>query len=180
MSEPFLPIERPERPLIGGPATPIDGGVFKREGQPGIVVDKKYFEGRSWFDGKSGDDILVASINRDMLRMVSYVADKQMPINMEHFDYVMKNKAVGYNRVALSEFVSQKDENGVEIGGGSPDTKALYTAFLLERKVKSDPDRKVWIEKSADDGHAIVVYEGKSGNYKLDPTNGEKDFVKQA
>jgi len=54
----------------------------------------------------------------------------------------------------------------------------LYTAFLIEKKVKSDTDRKVWIEKDKDDGHAIVNYEGRSGSYRFDPTKGETNFSK--
>jgi hypothetical protein len=45
-------------------------------------------------------------------------------------------------------------------------------------RIKNDPVRKVWIDKDDTDGHAIVVYNGKSGEYRFDPSKGTK-FEKQ-
>jgi len=166
--------EKSGRHLIEGKGMPIDGGVFRKAGEPGLVADIKYFQNKPWF---TEDDILVTSLNRDMLKMVTYLAGKRMPVNLEHYNSVVDG--VGkYDRYALSSFISQKDPAGKEIGGGSPDVQALYTAFLIEKKVKSDTDRKVWIEKDKDDGHAIVNYEGRSGSYRFDPTKGETNFSK--
>lgn len=161
------------RPLIEGRGCPIDGGVFRRVGNPGLVVDSKYFLDKPWF---AEDDIAMASTNKNMLKFATFIASKRMPVNMKHFSELINGRE-RHDRYALGSFVSMKNDNGVEIGGGSPDVQALYTAFLIGRRIKNEPDRKVWVLKDTTDGHAIVRYEGKSGNYQFDPTNGDAGFA---
>jgi hypothetical protein len=156
---------------------PIDGGIFRRVNQPGLVADTKYFENKPWFQE---DDRLVSSIKTGMLSTAVYLAKHRMPINENNFKSIV-DTAEKHDRFSLANFTSKIDDSGTEIGGGSADVQALYTAFLIERKIKGDTDRKVWVGKDSVDGHAIVTYEAKSGGtYKFDPSKGDIGFEKQA
>lgn len=168
--------EKSGRPLIEGKGMPIDGGIFRRVNQPGLVADTKYFENKAWFQE---DDRMVSSIKTGMLDSIIYLARHRMPINENNFKSIV-DTSEKHDRFSLANFTSKKDDSGTEIGGGSADVQALYTAFLIERKIKEDPDRKVWVGKDNVDGHAIVTYEAKSGGtYKFDPSKGDTGFVKQ-
>ncbi len=168
--------EKSGRPLIEGRGTPIDGGVFRRLGHPGIVVDTPKMVDIPWFQGLKGN---ILSIKSNLLAYVGAMGQEHMPINNDRYEKLLLDPMRG-DRYSLKAFISQKNEEGQEIGGGSPDTQALFVASLLEMRVKDDPDRKVWIDKDNIDGHAIVVYEGKhGGTYKFDPTKGNIGFEKQ-
>lgn len=164
------------RPLIEGRHAPIDGGVFRRKGEPGIVVDTKRFSNEPWFV-QNTIELKAIKDSENWLSTLCYISRKTMPIRNFHYREVV-GEGKTYDRYDLPNFVSRKDENGKEIGGGSPDSQALYTAVLLEWEIKNDEGREVWISKDPGDGHAIVNYTDRSGQYNYDPTSGETEFIK--
>ncbi len=164
------------RMLIEGRGTPIEGGVFRRANNPGIVADGSKLEHIDWY---KKDLPLVLDTQKNLLGIAVAIAKERMPINETLYQRLLNDPNKG-DRYSLNAFISKKDEMGREIGGGSPDTQALLIALLIEKRLKKDGDsnKKVFIAKDPVDGHAIVRYEGKSGSYAFDPTKGEQKFIK--
>jgi len=165
--------ERSGRPLIEGKGTPIDGGVFRRREHPGIVVDSSKLENLQSF--KDSREIML-NIKSDLLNMATHLAKKYVPVDENFYNKVFLPNFGSKDRFSLSGFVLRDDVD--KQTKGTADAQALFTALLLETRVKHDPDRKVWVEKDITDSHATVTYEGKSGTYKFDPTKGDEKFVK--
>jgi len=154
------------RHLIEGRLVPIADGVFRRQNQPGIVVDPEKLSNLDWY---KNDLDLVLNTNRDLLGFASVMAKKRFPIIPGNQDWF---KGQTGNRYSL---------NALVLNNSVPDAQALYTALLIETRIKADKDgRNVAIVKDKTDGHAVVVYQGKDYNniYKFDPSNGDKKFTK--
>lgn len=165
------------RHLIGGWGIPIDGGVFRREGYEGIVVDTQKFGDQEWYK-ESLDFVLKA--RQEVLAAVIACVRKYMPVSRDNYQSREKGK---FNRVSLAVFASWKGEGGRELGGDRPDAQALFAALLIEKKLESlSPEergeRAVAVLKGRD-GQAVVNYRSKSGDiYRFDPTNGDTGFKK--
>lgn len=157
------------RNLIDGKGAPIVDGIFRRPGFPGIVVDLNKMGEFGWFVGAEKE---VLDLSTNLLNFVTSTARQNMPIKI--FSETNFGKRFGQNdRYSLSASTVR----------GVPDAQALLVALLIELRLKekNDPDRKVAIIKDPKDGHAIVLYHGKSGDtYRFNPAGGDTAFVKLA
>lgn len=163
------------RHLIEGRGVPVDGGVFRRKKHPGIVVDTKKFGEEPWF--KTPLELMMAQ-KTGMLNFATAFARENMPVNISHYKELMNS---GNDRYLLSLFASKKDKKGKEVGGGSPDAQALFTALLIEKRLAEEKNygANVAVLKDPEDGHAIVMYSSRGGDeYRFDPTNGDDKFKK--
>jgi len=167
--------ERSGRHLIEGRGTPIEGGVFRRPGHSGIVVDSLKLEDLQSFK-KSKEVIL--SISSGLLNMATYLAKKYVPIDDNFYNKVFLSEFGKKDRFSLSAFVLRDDID--QQTKGTADSQALFTALLIETRLKEEKDnRRVGVVKDPKDGHARVFYQGKHGDiYRFDPTAGDEKFVK--
>ena len=176
--------ERSHRPIIEGKGTPIDGGVFRAPGVPGIVVDSNRLLNHEWF--KEVSEMVLNFRPHGLGSFQDFVVSASkidMPINIDHYKFVQAvARQDNRDRVSLDVFGTDKLADGTERGGGSPDAQALFVALLIEIRLKKDSDtgRVVYIAKDPTDGHAIVKFEtGSHGILKFDPCNGDSKFTKQ-
>jgi len=168
--------EKSGRQIIEGRGIPVDGGVFRREGHPGIVVDSSKLEDLQSF--KDSKEVML-SIHSGLLDMATYLAERYVPVNNLFYKNVFIPSFGKQDRYSLGAFVL-KDNVDYQMRG-TADSQALFAALLLETRLNKEKDtnRKVGIVKDPTDGHARVIYQGKHGDiYKFDPSIGDKKFVK--
>lgn len=171
------------RHLIEGSGIPVDGGIFRKKGHPGIVADSIKMEASPIPENAAKFKAmkeLILEVKQGGNDMAVAVVRREMPINITRYQEMI-NGAKRSDRYSLEYFFSKKDAGGNEVGGGSPDAQALMVALLIELKLKTmeGTDRKVYVQKDTEDGHAIVVYKSSKGEtYKFDPTNGASKFTK--
>lgn len=151
---------------------PIEDGVFRRLNHPGIVVDSSKLEDSVSFK----NSMTAMSIKTGFLDMATYLATKYVSIDKGRYQAFRGEFGIR-DRYSLGVFVRRDDID--QQTRGTADSQALFTALLIEMRFKNDTERKVWIDKDDNDGHAIVHYEGKSGNYLFDPSKGDTKFIKQ-
>ena len=161
--------EKSQRPIIEGMGAPIDGGVFRRSGFPGIVVDSSKLDKIGQFNEYKE---VVLNAKSDLLKTAVQIANQIIPVGEGSVGSFSKRASYD-DRFSLNAFID-KDKKPVAV----PDAKALFVALVIEMRLKKEKggQRKVGIIKDSDDGHAVVVYEGKSGKYKYDPTKGDGVF----
>ena len=175
------------RHIIEGRGVPIEGGIFVGGDRVRTVVDSditkqprlnKVMKEAGKFLTKEQDAIL---------GVIPALAREHLPVNQTRYEEMI-NQPNKLDRYQLQLFLTHKNEEGVELGGGGPDQQALLAALMLEKYYKdkyrfdiktriSGTMPTIAVTKDAVDRHARVLVMTRKGRmYEFDPKRGDTKF----